>query len=76
MSYADWGPPPDSAAGPVLVVLAGDNDWILPNFTACRQLAKIDNDQGLDNELWDNVVQLCAGPSRPWSALWPDLRHY
>jgi len=76
MSFADWGPPPDSMDGPVLLVIVSDNRWVTPLFDDCRQVAKIDNGYGLDNELWDDVVRLCAGPSRPWSQLWPSLRHY
>lgn len=76
MSYADWGPPPDSADGSVLLVHAEDNSWIPRLFTGCRRVSGIDNEYDLDNELWENVVQLCSGADRPWSRLWPTVRHY
>ena len=76
MSFADWGPPPDSADGPVLLVVPAPNRWVTPNFKDCRTVASIDNGYGLDNELWEHVVKLCSGPVRPWSQLWPSLRHY
>jgi len=76
MSYADWAVPPDSADGPVLLVLPGHVRWVLPFFTGCRPLARIDNGYGLDNELQKNVVRLCSGTDAPWSVLWPRLRHY
>jgi 4-amino-4-deoxy-L-arabinose transferase-like glycosyltransferase len=76
MSYGDWGPPPDAADGPVLLVLPGFVQWALRDFADCRQVATVDNGYGLDNELGTNVVRLCSGDHPPWSELWPSLRHY
>ncbi|KAA0921396.1 glycosyltransferase family 39 protein [Streptomyces apricus] len=76
MSYADWGPPPDSADGPVLLVRQEDAHGIERYFTGCRQVARVDNGHGVENEEQGAAVVLCAGTARPWSRLWPSLRHY
>lgn len=76
MSYYDWGPPPDSADGPVLLVIVKRNQWVIENFNDCRTVAEFDNRYDLDNELWDNVVKVCAGTRKPWSQAWPSLRHF
>jgi 4-amino-4-deoxy-L-arabinose transferase-like glycosyltransferase len=74
MSDADWGPPPDTATGPVVVVYQ-DGDRDIGRFlTGCRTGARVRT--GADNEENGAHVDVCAGPVRPWSALWPDLRHY
>lgn len=76
MSYADWGPPPDSADGPVLVVRQDGEDGIERYFTGCRDVARVDNGHGVDNEEQHAVVALCTRTTEPWSRLWPSLRHY
>ncbi|MGQ0837269.1 ArnT family glycosyltransferase [Actinokineospora sp.] len=73
MSYADWGPPPDTMTGPVLLVGRFRAD--VP-FTDCQAVARIDNGVGLDNDEQGTPVALCAQPRAPWSSLWPGLRHY
>ena len=76
MSLADWGPPPDRMDGPVLLVLLSEATHLLTHFTGCREVVEVDNGVDLDNEEQDAPVMLCDGPRRPWSQLWPDLRHY
>ncbi len=76
MSYADWGPPPDAADGPVLVVRYPGNRSIGQHFTECRPVATVDNGYGLDNDEQGTVIDRCAGPRTVWSSLWPALRHY
>ncbi|MFF7212475.1 ArnT family glycosyltransferase [Streptomyces sp. NPDC008238] len=76
MSFADWGPPPDSATGPVLLVRQEDADGIERHFTGCRQVGRVDNGRGVDNEEQHAAIVLCATPKAPWSRLWPSLRHY
>jgi hypothetical protein len=73
MSYADWGPPPDRMTGPVLLVGRG----LMPRraLTGCQVVAVHDNGLGLDNDEQDTPILLCAGPSAPWSRIWPTLRH-
>ncbi|WP_020576668.1 ArnT family glycosyltransferase [Actinopolymorpha alba] len=76
MSYADWGPPPDSADGPVLFVRQKDNRAAERFFTDCQQVATVDNGVGVENEEQNAAIVLCAGAVAPWSELWPDLRHF
>ncbi|WP_338693965.1 glycosyltransferase family 39 protein [Streptomyces sp. Q6] len=75
MSYADWGPPPDTADGPVLLVRQADASGIERFFTGCRTVTRVDNGHDIDNEEQDAAIVLCEGPARRWSALWPSLRH-
>ncbi|WP_233611666.1 glycosyltransferase family 39 protein [Amycolatopsis sp. WAC 01376] len=72
MSYADWGPPPAEAVGPVVVVGPYLPAW----FIGCREAAVHDNGLGMGNAEQGVRISLCAGTSRPWSALWGELRHY
>jgi len=39
-------------------------------------VGRVDNGEGVDNEEQNAPIALCSGPARPWSALWPGLRHY
>ncbi|MYV98740.1 hypothetical protein GT354_10680 [Streptomyces sp. SID3343] len=75
MSFADWGPPPETADGPVLVVHVKGATTARP-FTDCRVVARVDNGEHLDNEEQDAVVELCTGVRGPWSRVWPSLRHF
>ncbi|MEU6646070.1 glycosyltransferase family 39 protein [Saccharomonospora sp. NPDC046836] len=72
MSYADWGPPPDAQDGPV--VLVGGS--AMAAFTGCRVVAVHDNGIGLDNDEQHTRIVICESPTRPWSQLWPLLRHF
>jgi 4-amino-4-deoxy-L-arabinose transferase-like glycosyltransferase len=75
MSNADWGPPPDSANGPVLLVYqSGQN--IGRFFTGCREVGRVNTGRAVDNEEQGSHITLCAATAKPWSALWPSLRHY
>ncbi|MFD7645501.1 glycosyltransferase family 39 protein [Kitasatospora sp. NPDC059795] len=76
MSYADWGPPPDSATGPVLLIHPAPHSEVERAFAACREVARVDNGHGLANEEQHAPVLLCAGAVAPWSQLWPRLRHF
>lgn len=69
-----WGPPPDSRTTTVLVGFdAPTRDHL--GFTGCRQAARISNTAGLHNQEYGGPVFVCTGLLRPWSALWPSLRH-
>ena len=68
-AYADWGPPPGSA-GPVIAVGRG----LTPHLRGCRQVASIDNADGVDNNERGAPVFACTGPRRPWALEWPSLR--
>ncbi|GAA4533752.1 glycosyltransferase family 39 protein [Amycolatopsis samaneae] len=73
MSYADWGPPPDTLTGPVLYVgkLRPEARAV---FGGCERVAVQDN--GLPNGEQGTDISLCAPPSAPWSRIWPRLRHF
>jgi len=75
MSFADWGGPPDTKDGPVLLVHVPEAP-IERFFTGCRQVGEVDNGHDLDNDEQGAVIALCDGPTRPWSELWPDLRRF
>ncbi|HEY7594362.1 MAG TPA: glycosyltransferase family 39 protein [Actinophytocola sp.] len=75
MSYADWGTPPDSATGPVLLVRFPANEKLARQFTGCRVVRRVDNGYGVHNPEQGSLVELCQGPRLPWSALWHELRH-
>ncbi|MGW1563619.1 glycosyltransferase family 39 protein [Streptomyces sp. NPDC002144] len=76
MSYADWGRPPDSADGPVLLVRQRDATDIERHFTGCREVARVDNGHNVENEEQGASIDLCSGTAQPWSKLWPQLRRY
>jgi len=76
MSFADWGAPPDSANGPVLLVRQAGNEALERMFAGCRDAGRVGNRAGVDNEEHGSHVVLCTGTTEPWSALWPRLRHY
>jgi len=72
--YWDWGPPPDDRTVAVLVGWWSPAD-LSGRFGSCRTAARIDNGVGVPNEEQGAPVQVCSTMSRPWSVLWPDLRH-
>ncbi|GAA2109656.1 glycosyltransferase family 39 protein [Kitasatospora saccharophila] len=76
MSFYDWGPPPDSATGPVVLVRPEPYPAVERAFTGCRQVAEVDNGHRLANEEQHAPVLLCTGTVAPWSRLWPRLRHF
>ena len=72
-SMWDLGPPPDDAEH--AVVLGGwETDELSQWFDACRQVATISNDAGVDNDEDGTPVRVCDGPTTSWSRLWPELR--
>jgi hypothetical protein len=42
-------------------------------FATCRQIDSVGT--GVDNEEDGAPIRLCSEPRRPWSAVWPELRH-
>ena len=45
------------------------------HLDGCRVVARIDNDDDVDNDEQGAPVMVCPGPRRPWSEEWPDLEH-
>ncbi|HEY0450861.1 ArnT family glycosyltransferase [Actinophytocola sp.] len=76
MSFADWGPPADDLTGPVVLVGEIDLATVGDLFDGCEQVTENDNGMDLENQEQGTNVALCTGPARPWSQLWPDVRHY
>jgi 4-amino-4-deoxy-L-arabinose transferase-like glycosyltransferase len=74
MSFADWGAPPDTATGPVVLVHPAPGR-VTGLLTGCETVTVVGDELPMNNELSENVIQLCDGPARPWSELWPRLRH-
>ncbi len=74
MSYADWGPPPDRMAGPVLMIgrLDGGSAGL---FTGCRVVATHHNSAGVDNDEEGVELSLCSA-TEPWSRIWPAIREF
>ena len=70
-AYARFGVPPDGA-GPVILV-----GYATPttDFVDCRAAAVVDNGVDLENEEQGGTVFVCARPRKPWSEIWPSLRH-
>ena len=67
MSYTDWGPPPDTASGPVVVV--GGRS---PVFTGCSLV--VVHDSVIDNEEDGTEIAVCDPVQ--WSRVWPQLRRF
>jgi 4-amino-4-deoxy-L-arabinose transferase-like glycosyltransferase len=76
MSYHDWSHPSDMQDGPVLLVEQTRNQSYESHFTYCREVGKVDNGIGADNEEQGTALVLCNGTTAPWSELWPGLRRY
>jgi 4-amino-4-deoxy-L-arabinose transferase-like glycosyltransferase len=74
MSFADWGPPPDTSTGPVLLVEIERSPTLEAHFKECEQVGTIDNIVSNDED--GTALVLCDSPAEPWSTLWPKLRRY
>jgi len=72
-STYDWGRPPNGAS-PVILVAYGPIGAVR-YFQGCRIAATIDNGYALPTQEQGDSIWVCAAPLRPWSELWPDLRH-
>jgi 4-amino-4-deoxy-L-arabinose transferase-like glycosyltransferase len=72
--FSEWGRPPDRDTHTLLLGYDGPRD-ASPYFRDCRTLAHINDHVGLDNSQQGLPVMLCT-PEKPWSQLWPQLRHY
>ena len=76
LNFWRWGPPPDSATGPVIFVGGWTAVSLTPYCSSTSLAARNDNGYGVDNEEQGTPIWLCRGLTRPWSQLWPDLRRF
>jgi hypothetical protein len=72
-SYAEWGPPPESAT--VAIVIGYDQSRLRTWFGSVEEAARIDNGLDLDNDEQDTPIWLCRDRRAPWSQIWPGVRH-
>lgn len=78
-AYWWWGPGnPDATT--VLAVAPGEAtgyaDYLGRFFTGVRDVATLSNPYGVHNIESGGHVYVCTGLRRPWTQLWPQLRHY
>ncbi|MBA2574736.1 MAG: glycosyltransferase family 39 protein [Nocardioidaceae bacterium] len=73
-SYAEWGPPPETAAEPTIVI-GYERDQLEQWFGSVEEAARIDNGVGLENDEQGTPVWVCGERLAPWARLWPQLRH-
>lgn len=74
LAYGRWGPPPDSATGPVILVGGPVERWA-PYCGSVTPAARHDNGRGIANPEQGLLVHVCRDLRGPWSAIWPRLRH-
>ena len=72
--FSEWGPPPDRDDR-ALVIGFDNGGELAPQLTGCRQLARVDDGIGLDNDEQGLPILVCR-TAVPWSASWRSLRHY
>lgn len=73
LAYWRWGPPPDSATGPVIVI-GGTAEQLAPFCGSSTLAARNDNGHGVDNDEQGMPIWLCRGVTGRWSTIWPGLR--
>ncbi len=75
-AYWRWGPPPAGLTAAIVVTHATTagfgSAW---GLGACERAATVDNGLGLANQEQGVGVWVCPRIARPWSAVWPAVRH-
>ncbi|MFE3192458.1 ArnT family glycosyltransferase [Nocardia sp. NPDC059240] len=71
-AYWWWGPP--SGAHPVIVI-GMSADQVARFCLDPEPLGRIDNGRGIHNIEQGRAIILCRTPRRPWSEMWPAMRH-
>jgi len=69
-----YGPPPQWATVTILVGV-GEPSALGENFGNCVLAGRLDNGVGVDNEEQGRALVVCRDRQRPWSEIWPRLRH-
>lgn len=75
LNFWRWGPPPDTAAGPVILV-GGAAAQLAPYCSPVTVVAHHDNGYGLDNEEQGIPIGVCDRLTRPWSEIWPGFHRF
>jgi hypothetical protein len=74
-SYWWWGYH-DAGADATVVAVGFSLGYLARFFADCRQVSEIrDPDDLIDSELEGVRIDVCRA-TQPWSAIWPQLRHY
>ena len=74
-AYWRWGPPPEGATGPVIVVGRVPTDLLHDHCGSLTLAARHDNGLDLDNEEQGAPVRICRDLATGWREFWPRLRH-
>lgn len=69
----DLGPPAPSTR--TVVVVGGQYESVRSLFETCTVALRLDNGLDVESEEQGEPVAVCTGPLRPWSQLWPTVRH-
>jgi len=72
-SYADFRQPGDDSA--TVVSVRYQPNTLAPHFAMCHQMAEVDNEFGVDNEVRGQPIVVCRGLNTGWEDVWPRLRH-
>ena len=72
-ALADQARPADDVI--TVVFVGGQVRQARSLFAVCADAAMLHNDLGVDNEEEGLPVAVCRDPTRPWPALWDELRH-
>lgn len=70
--YADFGQPTDPDA--VVVGVRMQPGGLEQFLDRCEVVARIDNPQGVDNEMRHEPITVCRGLHTPWPEVWERLR--
>ena len=71
-SYADWGPPPETAT--TVVAVGYDEATLRRWFGVVRVVGRVDNAVGLPNDERGRPVAVATARRDSWARLWPQLR--
>ncbi len=59
-----------------VVIVATYSRRVGTDFATCTEQGRVDDGVGQWNEEQDKPILVCRNPAKPWSELWPELRHY
>jgi hypothetical protein len=69
-----YGNPPPSA----VIAIGMDGEFLMRNFSACREVAQLTNPYGVVNETIGKytAVYVCGPPVKGWPEFWKDFQYY